>query len=29
MEKSTKSKIWRIIIDAVIGIVSLLTGMSI
>lgn len=27
MEKSTKTKIWQIVINAVVSIVSLLTGM--
>lgn len=29
MEKTTKTKIWQIVINAVVSIVSLLTGMSI
>lgn len=28
MEKSTKQKIWQIVINAVVSIVSLLTGMQ-
>lgn len=28
MEKSTKTKIWQIVINAVVSIVSLLTGMQ-
>lgn len=29
MEKSTKTKIWQIVINAVVSIVSLLTGLTI
>lgn len=28
MEKSTKQKLWQIVINAIVSIVSLLTGMS-